>query len=70
MDVSGRQEKIQTGLRIPRHKYDEISDFAERAGLSVNAVVLFLVNVGLEAVNRAAGELTRAELRSLLHNDE
>lgn len=65
-----KQEKIQTGLRIPQHRYDEISEIAERGGLSINAVILFLVDVGLKAVNRGAEELPPAELRSLLHNDE
>lgn len=65
-----KQEKIQTGLRIPQHRYDEISDFAERAGLSINAVILFLIDVGLKAVNRGMEELSPAELRNLPHNGE
>ena len=44
-------DKIQTGLRIPQSRYDELKTLADRSGMSLNALILFLVDVGLSAVN-------------------
>lgn len=57
-------DKIQTGLRIPEERYKEITEIAERAGISVNALVLHLVDIGLAAVSLG----TKKEHRVLLHN--
>ncbi len=43
--------KIQTGLRIPQSRYDELKEMADRSGISLNAMILFLVDVGLSAIN-------------------
>lgn len=43
--------KIQTGLRIPQSRYDELKEMADRSGISLNSMILFLVDVGLLAVN-------------------
>lgn len=45
-------DKIQTGLRIPQSRYDELEEMAERFGISLNAVILFLVDIGMTAVNQ------------------
>lgn len=56
-------QKIQTGLRIPESRYEELVKLAERSGISVNAAVLMLVDIGLDVINRGKVE----SLRALLH---
>lgn len=41
------EDKIQTGLRIPEKQYDRIKEQAERVGVSINQLVLVLVDIGL-----------------------
>lgn len=48
--------KIQTGLRIPETRYKELKAFADQAGVSLNAAILMLVDVGLSAVNHGVQE--------------
>lgn len=43
--------KIQTGLRLPEELYELLKETADRTGVSVNAQILYLVDVGLQAVN-------------------
>lgn len=56
--------KVQTGLRIPQGRYDELRIMAENSGVSLNSLILFLVDVGLSAVNlgieQAAHSLPRS----------
>lgn len=40
-------DKIQTGLRIPAEKYIELEALADEIGVSLNALVLMLVDLGL-----------------------
>lgn len=49
-----KDDKIQTGLRIPQTRYEELRVMAERSGTSLNGLILFLIDVGLTAVNRSA----------------
>lgn len=56
-------DKIQTGLRIPQSRYNELKELADRSGISLNSLILFLVDVGLSAVNLG----TEAEARSSPH---
>lgn len=56
--------KIQTGLRIPQSRYDELKEMADRSGISLNAMILFLVDIGLSAVNRGIEESARADPRT------
>ena len=42
--------KIQTGLRIPQDRYEELKEIAQRSGLSVNAVILILVDTDRKSV--------------------
>ena len=39
--------KIQTGLRIPQSRYEELMELAEKAGLSLNGFILAMVDLGL-----------------------
>lgn len=57
-------EKIQTGLRIPAARYDQLLSISNRAGVSLNTVILMLVDVGLSALNLG----TEAEFHALLHS--
>lgn len=53
-------DKIQTGLRIPAQRYLELTCLAETMGISLNAMILFLVDVGLSAVNLGIEEAARS----------
>lgn len=44
-------DKIQTGLRIPAKRYAELNALAETAGISLNALILALVDLGLSVRN-------------------
>lgn len=39
-------EKIQTGLRIPVARYQELQQAAEEMGVSLNALLLMLIDLG------------------------
>ena len=62
--------KIQTGLIIPEKRYDELSTIAARSGISLNSLILYLVDIGLSAVNRGIEEETRSEPHNQLHSVE
>lgn len=59
-----RDEKIQTGLRIPQKRYEELIALADRMGVSINTLALMLIDVGLSAVNLG----TQGAARYLPHN--
>ena len=61
--------KIQTGLRIPETKYRELIGFADQAGVSLNAAILMLVDIGLSAVNHGIQEEDRAQSHIPKYND-
>lgn len=50
-----KDEKIQTGLRIPEKKYNELITLANDIGVSLNSLILMLVDLGLTVRN---GRLT------------
>lgn len=61
-----RDEKVQTGLRIPGEQYARLFDLAERMGVSLNALALVLIDIGLSAISLG----TEAEYRLLLHSQQ
>lgn len=65
-----KDEKIQTGLRIPYERYEELRKLADRSGISLNAMILFLVDVGLSAINLGIVESSRSEPHSPKRTDE
>lgn len=65
-----KDDKVQTGLRIPQGRYEEIREMAERSGTSVNAIILMLVDIGLSAVNLGIRAKAHAETHNPLHNGE
>ena len=44
-------DKIQTGLRIPEERYKEIAKLASTAGISLNSMILALIDLGLAVRN-------------------
>ena len=45
-----QDNKIQTGLRIPEALYNELKAMADNSGVSLNALILMLVDIGLMAI--------------------
>lgn len=64
-----KDDKIQTGLRIPQDRYEELKKMAERSGISVNAVILYLVDIGLSAINLGTEREGHSEVRIPKHSD-
>ncbi len=46
-----KEDKIQTGLRIPQSRYEELKRLADQSGASINSIALLLIDIGLKAVN-------------------
>lgn len=65
-----RDDKIQTGLRIQQKRYDELVKIASRSGMSINAVILFLIDVGLSAVSHGVEIEARSFAHRQKHKDE
>lgn len=62
--------KIQTGLRIPEALYDQLCEDAKQNGVSINAQILFLLDVGMRAVNLGIREQGRDLARKRQDTDE
>lgn len=50
------EDKIQTGLRIPENQYNRIKERADRMGVSINQLILVLVDIGLNFLDREQSE--------------
>lgn len=59
-----RGDKIQTGLRIPEPLYTRLYQAAEQNGASVNAQILYLIDIGLKAIELGI----QSEARELVRN--
>lgn len=46
-----KEDKIQTGLRIPEKRYRELNVIADEMGVSLNALILMLIDLGLTLRN-------------------
>lgn len=55
-------EKIQTGLRIPQERYEEIRAISESSGASVNSIILHLIDIGIKVIQKAQEQGDRVEL--------
>ena len=51
---------VQTGLRLPEPMYNQLKEASEQNGVSINAQILYLVDIGLKAVNLGVREQGRA----------
>ena len=60
------KDKIQTGLRIPEDQYERLREDADRIGVSINQMVLILVDIGLTCLDMASTE----QAHSLVHNQK
>lgn len=67
--MDGTAEKVQTGLRIPIKRYQELCAISERAGISLNALALYLIDVGLSTVDLGVKAADHALPHSLPHID-
>lgn len=63
-------DRIQTGLRIPEALYNQLAEAAARSGVSINAQILFLLDVGMQAVNLGIQEERRTLSRMRRDTDE
>lgn len=68
--VKHTDDKVQTGLRIPVQRCAELTRMAETMGISLNALILLLVDVGLSAINLGAEAMARSGPHSPQHSDE
>lgn len=59
-----REAKIQTGLRIPQARYEDIVKLSEQSGASINTVLLMLMEIGWRVIQPEGLEAARALLRS------
>lgn len=61
--------KIQTGLRMTEKTYEELSAISNETGVSLNALALMLIELGLSVTRLGAREALRALLHSSKHTD-
>ena len=45
------RDKVQTGLRLPEKRYEELNALAEEMGVSLNSCILMLIDLGLTLRN-------------------
>ena len=50
------EDKIQTGLRIPENQYNRIKERADRMGVSINQLILVLVDIGINCLDKEQSE--------------
>lgn len=62
--------KVQTGLRIPEKRYEELAEKAERAGLSLNSMVLMLIDIGMTVIDRGIQESLLLQPHNQQHSNE
>lgn len=63
-------DKIQTGLRIPEPLYNRLYRSAEQNGASVNAQILYLIDIGLKAIEAGVQAAARDLARNRQGTDE
>lgn len=63
-------DKVQTGLRIPETLYNQLREAAERTGVSINAQILFMIDVGMKAINLGIQEEYHVLSRTRQDTDE
>ena len=56
--------KIQTGLRISENQYERIKEKADRAGISINQMILVLVDIGLNYLDMVPDQEHRVVFRN------
>ena len=61
---------IQTGLRIPEKRHEELTELADRMGVAVNRLVLILIDLGLSVIRLGTPEVLRNLTRTLQDTGE
>lgn len=61
-------EKVQTGLRVPEMQYNRLQEMSGRMGISLNALTLMLVDIGLTVLTLGTEEERRLLLRNCRDN--
>ena len=51
-----KEDKIQTGLRIQEGQYERLTDMSNRMGISINALILVLIEIGLNQIEYRSKE--------------
>lgn len=64
------KNNVQTGLRLPEALYNQLRETAERTGVSINSQILYLIDIGIRAVNLGTQEQGHALSRNLKDTDE
>lgn len=64
IEAGNVENKIQTGLRIPESRYNEINLLAKAAGVSVNTMVLMLMDLGIKVINLGTSEVRHSSLQN------
>ncbi len=47
---NSREDKIQTGLRVPEKQYRRLVATADKMGVSLNALILMLIEIGFNQI--------------------
>lgn len=55
-----KEDKIQTGMRIPKPLYDRLAQEAADSGISLNAYLLFLINLGEKVVRQSVEQCSHS----------
>ena len=58
-------DKIQTGLRVPTEQYERLSKKADKMGISLNALILMLIDIGMDAITLGTKEAAHSLPRNL-----
>lgn len=50
------EKKVQTGLRIPKSRYEKIREISERTGISINSVTVMMIDLGLNLYEKDSSD--------------
>ena len=62
--MKNKDDKIQTGMRLPKPLYDKLAQEASDSGISLNAYMLFLINLGEKVVHQSVIQCARSSPHS------
>lgn len=60
------KSNIQTGLRLPEDQYERVKEKADNIGISINQMILVLVDIGLNYLDMESDEFPH----SAFHNQK
>lgn len=62
-----KDKKIQTGLRIPKKQYDRLEAHSKDIGVSINALVLIMIEQSLKCLDCGCSEFGHASAHNPLN---